>query len=86
MATATRDDRLEALVEAGITIASGLDLATTLTRLVELGRDLTGARYAALGVLDDAGERIQEFITSGIDGADRERIGILRWDADCSGR
>jgi signal transduction histidine kinase len=75
VATATRDDRLEALVEAGITIASGLDLATTLTRLVELGRDLTGARYAALGVLDDAGERIQEFITSGIDGADRERIG-----------
>lgn len=48
-----------------------------LERLLDVARDVTGAQYAALGVLDPARERLSRFLTSGIDRADRERIGEL---------
>jgi len=48
-----------------------------LERIVEAARELTGARYAALGVLDPARTRLEKFVTTGIDGAARQRIGAL---------
>jgi signal transduction histidine kinase len=71
----TDDSRLEALVEAGIAIASGLELDVILTRLVELACELTDARYGAMGVLDETGNRLAEFVTKGVDGATRAAIG-----------
>jgi len=40
-------------------------------------RELTGARYAAVGVLDEAHEGLEQFLTSGIDADTREAIGPL---------
>ena len=40
-------------------------------------RTLTGARYSALGLLDDSGTELAEFITSGIDDEGRRLIGDL---------
>ena len=47
------EPRLARLIEAGRWLLSELDLEIVLDRLLETARELTGARYAALGVLDD---------------------------------
>ena len=73
--TASDSSRLQFLVEAGITIASGLDLDRMLERIVELACRLTDARYGALGVIDPSGRRLERFITHGIDPEMRRAIG-----------
>lgn len=60
-----------------MSVASGLDLPEVLERIVGAARDLSGARYGALGVLDPSGTHLAEFITVGIDDEGRERIGDL---------
>ncbi len=50
-------DRLRVLVDAGIALSSELSLDALLQRIVETAAELTGARYAALGVIDQAGNR-----------------------------
>ena len=69
------EPRLRALVEAGIALASELSLDSLLQRLTELSAKLTGARYAALGVLDPTGSHLERFITHGIDAGARAAIG-----------
>ena len=69
------EPRLRALVEAGIALASELSLDGLLQRLTELAAELTGARYAALGVLDATGSRLERFVTHGVDDATRAAIG-----------
>jgi signal transduction histidine kinase len=56
-------------------LASELSLDSLLQRLTELAAELTGARYAALGVIDATGSRLERFITHGIDAASRAAIG-----------
>jgi signal transduction histidine kinase len=48
-----------------------------LERIVQAAVDLVDARYGALGVLDDTGERLAQFITVGIDDETRAAIGHL---------
>ena len=65
MATAEdRTDRTRALVEAGIALSSELSLDAVLQKMVETAAALTGARYAALGVLDPGGSRLERFVTT----------------------
>ena len=71
------EPRLRALVEAGIALASELSLDGLLQRLTELAAELTGARYAALGVIDGSGSRLERFVTHGVDDATRAAIGDL---------
>ncbi len=68
-------DRQRALVEAGIALASELDLDTILRKLVATAATLAGARYAALGVIGRDGEHLDRFITHGIDESGRSAIG-----------
>ena len=70
-------DRTRALVEAGIALTSELSLDAVLQKLVEAAAGLTGAQYAALGVLDPSGEHLERFVTSGIDDETRAAIGDL---------
>jgi len=58
-------------------VLAALDLDVVLERVVEAARDLTGARYAALGVLDRSRRELERFITVGIDDATRRSIGAL---------
>ena len=44
---------------------------------METAATLTGARYAALGVIDSAGEQLERFITTGIDADQAKEIGDL---------
>jgi signal transduction histidine kinase len=65
--TAVREsDRLRALVETGIAINSELSLDGVLERIVEAAARVTGAHYAALGVVDRSGSGLERFITYGI--------------------
>ena len=70
-------ERTRALVEAGIALSSELSLDAVLQKLVETATVLTGARYAALGVLSASGQRLERFVTSGIDDETRAAIGEL---------
>ena len=72
-----KEDRLRALVEAGVAIASELSLDALLQRLVEKAAELTGARYAALGVIDRGGSGLEQFVTTGIDEETHAAIGDL---------
>lgn len=58
-------------------VLSELDLETVLHRVLESARELTGARYAALGVLGESRTELSRFITTGIDDATRAKIGAL---------
>src|SRR5687767_2902393 len=71
------EQRLRRLVEVGAHLTEDLDLEAVLRRVLEVARDLTGARYAALGVLDEGKRELERFITVGIDEAGRARIGDL---------
>lgn len=69
--------RFERLLAAGVEIFSERELGTVLQRVTDLAREVVGARYAALGVLNPDGESLSEFVTSGLDDATRARIGDL---------
>jgi signal transduction histidine kinase len=66
---------LQALLDAIITVGSELSLPIVLRRIVETARELVDARYGALGVLDESGTALSEFLTSGIDDAGVRAIG-----------
>src|SRR5215213_9632292 len=73
--TTPSEPRLRALLEAGIALASDLSLDSLLQRLTEVAAELTGARYAALGVISPAGSRLERFVTHGLDDDTRVSIG-----------
>ena len=71
----TVEERTRSLVAAGIALSSELSLDAVLQKLVETASALTGARYAALGVLDPTRARLERFVTAGIDEDTRAEIG-----------
>ena len=56
---------------------SEFELEVVLERVLEAARELTGARYAALGVLDANREELERFITAGVDEETHRAIGDL---------
>lgn len=68
--------RYEALFSAALALAGDHDLEEILGRMVHCAADVAGARYAALGIFDEAG-RIERFVHHGLDAATVERIGSL---------
>jgi signal transduction histidine kinase len=70
-------DRLRVLVNAGIALSSELSLDALLQRIIETAAELTGARYAALGVIDKTGQALERFLTTGIDANTHAAIGDL---------
>jgi len=71
------DDRFRRLIDVGSNLLSELDLEAVLQSVVEAARELTGARYAALGVLDRERRELERFINVGIDEETRRQIGNL---------
>ena len=70
----TLEERLAALGDAAKALAGALELDTTLDTIVRSAVEVTGAHYAALGVLGDD-EHIQRFFPHGIDEDTVRRIG-----------
>jgi signal transduction histidine kinase len=73
--TSPDENRLRALVEVGVAITAELSLDALLQRLVEAAAALTGARFAALGVIDRERSGLERFLTTGMDAATQEAIG-----------
>jgi two-component system, NarL family, sensor histidine kinase DevS len=71
----TEQDRLRAVMDAAIAVTSELSIEAVLQRIVEAAARLTGARYAALGVIDQSGKGLENFVTTGLDEETIERIG-----------
>jgi len=69
------EPRLRQLIEVGPWLLSQLDLETVLDRLLQTARDVTGARYAALGVLDTEREHLERFLTRGLSELQESAIG-----------
>src|SRR4051812_48458991 len=71
------EHRLRRLVDVGRSLVTELDPEAVFERLLEVARELTGARYAAIGVLDERRERLERFLTAGIDEDTHRAIGDL---------
>jgi two-component system, NarL family, sensor histidine kinase DevS len=73
----TEEDRFKRLIDVGSDLLSELDIEAVLLSVVEAARELTGARYAALGVLDRERRELERFINVGIDEETQRAIGNL---------
>src|SRR2546421_4960391 len=71
------EDRLRRLIDAGRSLVAERELEAVFDRLLNVARDLTGARYAAIGILDEGRENLADFITAGIEGEAHHIIGDL---------
>ncbi|MCC0093292.1 SpoIIE family protein phosphatase [Streptomyces flavotricini] len=66
--------RLEGLLDAVLALSREEDLPAVLHRVVTTAMELTGARYGALGVLDESGQELAQFITAGLSTAELEDL------------
>jgi signal transduction histidine kinase len=71
------EERFRRLIDVGSSLLSELDLEAVLRSVVDAAREVTGARYAALGVLDRERRELERFINVGIDEETRRDIGNL---------
>ncbi|HTD58667.1 MAG TPA: GAF domain-containing protein, partial [Solirubrobacteraceae bacterium] len=71
------DRAAQGVLEIARSVLAELDLEVVLNRVLESARELTGARYAALGVLGSSRTELERFLTLGIDESEREAIGTL---------
>src|SRR4051794_41653859 len=69
--------RVQNLLDAFLSVSTGLDLPSTLRRIVESACDLVDARYGALGVLRQDGNGLAQFIHVGVDDELAARMGSL---------
>lgn len=70
------DRRVMSLVEAGMALASEMDLDSLLQRIADISREVIGADFGAVGVLGERGE-LARFVYSGIDEELAGKIGDL---------
>lgn len=70
-------NRLRALLDAGIALSSELSLDAVLEKIVQAAAELAGAQYAALGVIDRTGQALERFVVTGIDAETQALIGEL---------
>ena len=70
-------DRVQGLLDAVLAVGSGIELDSTLNRIVQAAADLVDARYGALGVLANTGDGLSEFVYLGIDADQRQLMGHL---------
>ncbi len=67
--------KLRRLLQATLLVEADLDLPVLLGHVIQEARSMTGARYAALGVLNEDRTELAEFLTVGLDPDDEDRIG-----------
>ena len=72
-----KDETTQGILTVARGVLADLDVTVVLERVLESARDVTAARYAALGVLDEARTGLSQFLTLGLDADARRRIGPL---------
>ncbi|MEV6612271.1 GAF domain-containing protein [Kutzneria sp. NPDC051319] len=71
-----RSERLQGLLDAVLSVSSGIELESTLRRIVRAAVDLVDAQYGALGVLGPD-RSLAELVDVGVDDHTRRLIGDL---------
>jgi len=71
------DRTTQGILDVARSVLAELDLDQVLDRVLESAQELTEARYAALGVLNESRTELGRFITRGIDEAAHATIGAL---------
>jgi signal transduction histidine kinase len=69
--------QIRRLLDIGRSLVAQLDVERVLDDILDAARELTGARYAALGVINEQRTGLERFITVGIDPHARLQIGEL---------
>jgi signal transduction histidine kinase len=69
-------DKMQGLLDAVLAVGAGLELDSTLQRIVQAAVELVGARYGALGVLGQR-DNLSQFVYVGIDPETRGKMGHL---------
>ena len=70
--------RVERLWSAALSIgAAEHELDRVLQQIADSARDVVGCKYAALGVLDETGDELKQFVASGISAEVHAKIGDL---------
>jgi signal transduction histidine kinase len=78
LASVTRAQaRVQNLLDAFLSVSTGLDLPSMLRRIVETACELVDAQYGALGVLRQGGDGLAAFIHVGIDAETAAPMGHL---------
>ncbi len=67
---------LHSLVVAVREVTASTELDRLLETILHGAKELTGARYAALGTVDEAGDKLTSFITEGMDQETKTAIGL----------
>ncbi len=67
--------KLRRVLEAALLLEADLDLPNLLRHIIDEGRSITNARYGALGVLNEEGTALSEFITVGLEPEEEREIG-----------
>ena len=80
----SHEERLRGLVETGVVLTSELSARRGAATTRRGGGRPTGARYAALGVIDRDGEGLERFLTTWISEEQARRSGRCRWVAGSS--
>jgi signal transduction histidine kinase len=73
----TVDRATQGILDVARSVLADLDLDVVLERVLEAARELTEARYAAVGVLNESRTELARFLTAGIDPHAKEAIGSL---------
>lgn len=68
-------DKLKKLLEAVLLIGADLSLSTLLQQVLDSAIALTGAKYGALGVINQTTKQLEQFITSGLSEEQEMKIG-----------
>jgi GAF domain-containing protein len=68
---------IRGVLEVERSVLTDLDVDVVLKRVLDAARELTGARYAALGMLDDDRSGLARFVTVGLTDEQRTEIGPL---------
>jgi signal transduction histidine kinase len=77
MNTSSEELWIRRLLDVGRELVTELDLGVVLDRVLQTARETTGARYAALGILNEQRSELEQFLTSGMEEETKRAIGDL---------
>src|ERR1017187_10654457 len=77
MGTTSEQSCIRQLLDVGRGLVTELDLDILLDRVLQTAREITGARYAALGISNEQRTELEQFRTSGVDEDTKRAIGDL---------
>jgi signal transduction histidine kinase len=78
MSDATNVDRsARAMLSVAQSVVSDMDVERVLERVLGAAQELTGAQYAAVGVLDESRTSLARFVTAGVNADQRAAIGAF---------